>query len=122
VKREEAERKPVQWEGNSHSVIKGEFSEDARENLGNDLRRVQEGLLPLDSGPMAPALPSCFELRDEDSDFWYRLIYTQIEGKIYVLHCFKKKTNKTSQGDISTAKQRLRDVKQRLAKEKKAKR
>lgn len=122
MERHEAERQPVSWEGNSHSVIKEEFSEDARENLGNDLRRVQEGLQPLDSGPMAPVLPGCFELRDEDKDFWYRVIYTRIEGMVYVLHCFKKKTNKTSQGDISTAKQRLRDVKQRLAKEKKEKR
>jgi predicted XRE-type DNA-binding protein len=67
----------------------------------------------------APALPGCFELRDEDKDFWYRVIYTRLEGMIYVLHCFKKKTNKTSQGDIRTAKQRLRDVKQRPAKKKK---
>jgi phage-related protein len=113
-------RQPVNWEGNSHSVIKG-FSEDARENLGNDLRRVQEGLQPLDSKPMGAVLPGCYELRDADKDFWYRVIYTRIEGVIYVLHCFTKKTNKTPQNDINTADKRLKELKQRLAKEKKEK-
>ena len=113
-------RQNVNWEGDSHSAIKS-FSEDARENLGKDLRRVQEGSKPLDSAPMGAVLPGCFELRDEDKDFWYRVVYTRIENEIYVLDCFLKKTNKTSRNDINTAKQRLKDLKQRIAKEKKQK-
>ncbi len=64
---------------------------------------------------MAPALPGVFELRDEDRDFWYRLFYIQIEHKIYVLDCIKKKTNQTSQADIERAKGRLKAIKQELA-------
>jgi phage-related protein len=68
---------------------------------------------------MGAVLPGCCELRDQDRHFWYRLIYKRIDGKIYVLHCFRKKTNKTSRGDIETASQRLKNVNQRLAAEKK---
>ncbi len=110
----------VVWEGDSRSVIKS-FPEDARENLGGDLRRLQNGEQPLDSGSMAPALPGVFELRDEDRDFWYRVLYVRIEGVIYVLHCFTKKTNVTPQKEINTADQRLKNVKQRLAEQKREK-
>jgi len=115
-------RQDVSWEGDSYKFIKDGFSDDAQENIGNDLRRVQEGEQPLDSKPMGDALPGCFELRDEDKDAWYRPIYTRIGGVVYVLNCFKKKTNKTPQNEIDKADQRLKAVKQRLAKEKKKKR
>jgi predicted XRE-type DNA-binding protein len=64
---------------------------------------------------MAPVLPGVFELRDEDQNFWYRVLYKQIEGVVYVLHCFRKKTNKTSLNDIKIARERLSVLKERLA-------
>jgi len=108
----------VVFEGDSHEVIR-KFPEDARGNLGADLRRVQNGEKPLDSGPMAPVLPGVFELRDEDSDFWYRVLYVKLEGVVYVLHCFTKKTNKNPPRDIEIARGRLSALKQRLAARKK---
>jgi len=108
----------VVFEGDSLDVIR-KFSEDARGNLGADLRRVQNGEKPLDSGPMAPVLPGVFELRDEDRDFWYRVLYVKLEGVVYVLHCFTKKTNKTPPRDIEIARGRLAALKQRLAARKK---
>ena len=117
----EGERQPVFWEGNSHEVLIT-FSDDAKENLGHDLERVQNGLQPLDSRPMGAVLPRVFELRDADKDFWYRVLYVRMEGSIYVLHCFRKKTNETSPGDIKLAEQRLKNLKQRLAEQKKGKR
>jgi phage-related protein len=63
---------------------------------------------------MAPVLPGVFELRNEDSDFWYRVLYRQIGGIVYVLHCFRKKTNKTSPNDIKIARERLSALKERL--------
>ena len=44
---------------------------------------------------------------------WYRLMYALELGWIYVLHCFEKKTNQTSLGDINLAKARLKAVKAR---------
>jgi len=88
-----------------------------RANLGADLRRAQNGDRPLDSKPMAPVLPGVFELRDDDRDAWYRVLYTQLGGVIYVLHSFKKKTRKTPQADIEAARKRLSALKQRLARQ-----
>jgi phage-related protein len=67
----------VVFEGDSRAVIRS-FPDDARENLGGDLRRVQSGEMPLDSGSMAPVLPGVFELRDEDKDSRYRVLYVKI--------------------------------------------
>ena len=108
----------VVFEGNSLSEIRT-FPKDVRENLGGDLRRLQNGERPLDSGPMAPALPGVFELRDEDKNAWYRLLYAKLGGVVYVLHCFTKKTNQTPKGDIEIGRKRLSDLKGRLAKQKK---
>jgi phage-related protein len=110
----------VVFEGDSRAVIKS-FPEDVREDLGADLWRVQNGEKPLDSRPMAPAFPGVFELRDQDKAAWYRVLYVKLGGVVYVLHCFTKKTNETSQKDINTARGRLSALKLRLAARKKAK-
>ncbi len=108
----------VVFEGNSRASIK-KFPREVRENFGGELQRVQNGQLPLDSAPMAPTLRGVFELRDEDKDFWYRVFYYTQDGMVYVLHCFKKKTNTTTQGDIEIGRKRLSDLKERLRKTKK---
>jgi len=108
----------VAFEGNSRSVIRG-FPAHIRENLGADLWRLQNDERPLDSGSMAPTLPGAFELRDADKDTWYRVFYVKLGGVVYVLHCFTKKTNQTSRGDIEVGRKRLSDLKARLAKAKK---
>jgi phage-related protein len=105
----------VVFEGNSRTIIR-DFPKEVRENFGAELRRLQTNERPLDSGPMAPALPGVFELRDEDKDFWYRVLYYKRDGVVYVLHCFIKKTNTTAASDIRIGRKRLNDLKQRLAK------
>jgi phage-related protein len=108
----------VVFEGNSLDIIR-DFPKDVRENFGGDLRRLQNGERPLDSGSMAPALPGVFELRDQDKDTWYRVFYVKLTGVVYVLHCFTKKTNQTAKGDIEIGRKRLSDLKARLTKQKK---
>lgn len=108
----------VVFEGNSLSVIRG-FPAEVREDFGADLRRLQNGERPLDSGSLAPALPGVFELRDQDKAAWYRVFYVKMGGRVYVLHCFTKKTNQTPKGDIEIGRKRLSDLKARLAKQKK---
>jgi phage-related protein len=80
---------------------------------------VQNGEKPLDSAPVAPVLPGVFELRDEDRDFWYRVLFKQIDGVVYVLHCFRKKTNKTPLNDIKIGRERLATLKGRQAEQRK---
>ena len=51
------------------------------------------------------------ELRDEDERAWYRVVYLKkIRDRVYVLHCFEKRTNRIEQQDIRTVKQRLVQV------------
>jgi phage-related protein len=60
-----------------------------------------------------------FELKDQDSGKWYRLIYRdRIKGRIFVLNCFEKKSKKTSKPDLRTAKDRLTQVNALLLEEK----
>ncbi|MGB6460992.1 MAG: type II toxin-antitoxin system RelE/ParE family toxin, partial [Candidatus Acidiferrum sp.] len=108
----------IRWLGDSQKVIRG-FSEAARQNLGNDLQRLDEGEEPLDFASMGAVLSGVFELRDRDSEHWYRVLYISLDGLIYVLHCFTKKTNQTPQKEIETARKRLQALRQEIAKRKK---
>jgi phage-related protein len=102
----------IKWEGDSLKVV-GSWSDSAKQNIGGDLRRLEDREQALDSKPMGKVLPGVHELRDEDKDFWYRVMYWLNAGWIYVLHAFTKTTNKTSQSDINLAKERLKNVKAR---------
>jgi len=106
----------VVFEGSSLDILRS-FPKDVREDLGGDLRRLQSNERPLDSRSMAPALRGVFELRDRDKDSWYRLLYVKLDGVVYVLHAFTKKTSQTSRGDIEITRKRLGDLKARLVKQ-----
>jgi len=107
----------IRWEGDSLSVIR-DFPASVRANLGNDLQRLEEGLAPLDFGSMGKVLPGVYELRDQDSQRWFRVFYVPMGGMIFVLHCFTKTTNRTLQRDIEIGRARLSSLKQRLAEQK----
>jgi len=102
----------IRWEGDSQAEIQL-WPKDVKADIGLELHRLDNREEPLDSVSMGKVLPGVSELRDRDKDFWYRVFYTLYAGSVYVLHCFKKKTNKTSQGDIQTARKRLAAVKAR---------
>lgn len=102
----------IKWEGDSQEKIH-KWPDDVKGNIGLDLHRLDNFEEPLDSRSMGKSLPGIRELRDEDPDFWYRLLYWLNSGWIYVLHCFHKKTNQTSKGDIDIVKDRLKNIKLR---------
>ncbi|MBT3236352.1 MAG: type II toxin-antitoxin system RelE/ParE family toxin [Bdellovibrionales bacterium] len=111
--------KKVIWEGDSLEVLK-EFPDEVKQDIGNDLRRLQQGKAPLDSKPMKSIAQGVYELRDADGKTWYRVVYyIKIKDTIYVLHSFTKKSRKTPKGDLNTATERLKDLKTRLQQEKK---
>jgi phage-related protein len=59
-----------------------------------------------------------FELKDQDSGKWYRLIYRdRVKGRIFVLKCFEKKSKKTAKPDLNAAKSRLTEVDELLRQE-----
>ena len=51
------------------------------------------------------------EIRIRDAAGAFRVLYVaKFDDAVYVLHCFQKKTQKTSETDISLATQRYRDL------------
>ena len=102
--------KKVVWLGNSKIAV-SEFPAAIREDLGFQLYQLQRGKTPTKSRPMKSIGSGVFELKEQDHKGWYRVIYTiQVKGKIYVLHCFKKQSAKTSKADLDPAKNRLKQI------------
>lgn len=103
--------KEVVWLGDSKAVI-SEFSFKIREDLGFELYRLQQGKSPLKSRLMKSIGAGIFELKEQDQSGWYRVIYTlQVRDKIYVLHCFKKQSAKTSKTNLELAQKRMKQIK-----------
>src|ERR1700676_4421113 len=109
----------IAWEGDSREVITS-FPEEAKRNLGFDLRLLQQGQQPTDYRAMSSIGPGVFELRDQDERAWYRVIYlSRVRDVIHVLHCFEKRSRQTPLKEINTARQRLKAVRARMLQEKK---
>jgi phage-related protein len=105
-------RTRIKWEGDSNQEIR-RWPADVRQDLGAELQRLDNYEDPLNSKAMGKSLSGVRELRTDDKDFWYRLFYWPHEGWIYVLHCFRKKTNQTSLADVKLAKQRMNAARSR---------
>jgi len=115
------ERKAAElvWEGDSLEVVRG-FPQEVRKELGEDIRRVQMGVRPKDGRPMKSVGAGVAELRQQDSNGWYRTIYLSVvQGRLHILHSFVKKSRRTPRNDLSVAENRLKEVKARLLMEKK---
>lgn len=70
--------------------------------------QVQRGLRPSDFKPMPSIGTGAFEIRVHVLGEW-RLIYVaKFEGAVYVLHAFRKKTQKTRKEDIELAARRYK--------------
>ena len=51
------------------------------------------------------------EIRIRESDGIFRVIYVaKLEDAIYILHCFQKKSQKTSQEDLELATRRYKEL------------
>ena len=106
----ERETAEVVWEGDSLEVIR-RFPGPVRQDLGAELRRLQTGGRPLNSRPMPSIGARVCELKEQDERAWYRVIYlAKIGNRIYILHCFEKKSAKTGRSDLALAKVRLKRV------------
>ena len=79
--------------------------------MGYQLENVQEGVDPDDWKPMSTVGSGVREIRARESSGAFRFIYlaTRPEG-IYVLHCFQKKTQRTSRQDLDLAARRFKAI------------
>ena len=100
-------RKPVEFKGSSLDDLKS-FPSNVIKDMGHEIFLVQCGEDPSDWKPMTIIGPGVREIRVKSKDSIFRSIYVASLGdKIYVLHCFQKKTQKTPKSDIDIASQRL---------------
>ena len=100
--------KPLVW---MHGEITTPpFSVNARIEAGYLLRQVQKGIklsLP-QSRPMPSIGTRCHELRINDENLTWRIIYRIYTDAILILEVFEKKTNKTPKSIIDICKQRIK--------------
>jgi phage-related protein len=105
-----ATQKPIVFLGDSLSRLR-DFPDAARQDMGRELARVQEGRDPLDWKPMPTVGRGVREIRVSDRAGEFRSIYVASLGdEIYVLHAFQKKSQKTPQRDIALATQRYKSI------------
>jgi phage-related protein len=103
-------RKPIEFLGDSLRALK-QFPDGVRRQAGRQLDLVQLGKEPVDWKPMASVGSGVREIRLRDEQGIYRVIYVaKLAERIYVLHCFQKKTQSTSKTDIDLAKKRLAEL------------
>ncbi|SDY37849.1 type II toxin-antitoxin system RelE/ParE family toxin [Nitrosomonas sp. Nm58] len=91
------------------------FPISARREAGFQLDRVQKGFDPDDWKPMKTIGSGVNEIRVRDADGVYRVIYiAKFDETVFVLHCFKKKTEKTAKTNIDLAKSRYKELMRRF--------
>jgi len=99
--------RPVRFLGDSLKCLR-DFPEDARQDAGYQLDKVQRGEQPDDFKPMQSIGKGVEEIRVRDDTGAYRIIYiARFVEAVYVLHVFPKKTQATPVRDIDIAKERL---------------
>lgn len=90
------EPKPIEFRGNSLSDLRS-FPVSARRDAGFQLHLVQHGSEPDHWKPMNTIGQGVREIRIWDESGTFRVIYVaKFANTVYVLHCFQKKTAKTS--------------------------
>ena len=101
--------KPLVW---LHGEVKTPpFSQSARLEAGFLLRSLQRGeLLSMpQSRPMPSIGAKCHELRINDEQSTWRIVYRIDDDAIVLLDVFSKKTNQTPKRVIEVCKKRLKE-------------
>lgn len=102
--------KPIEFCGSSLADLR-DFPLLARREAGYQLDQVQHGGEPDDWKPMNTVGQGVREIRIRDEAGIFRVIYVaKFADAVYVLHCFQKKTPKTSKADLDLAAKRYRDL------------
>lgn len=102
--------KPITWLGTTLEGIRAQRLA-IRSELGQQLLRVQMGLMPNNYKPMTTVGVGAYEIRVQDSDGISRPVYVaKFRDTVYVLHVFTKKSQRTSKADIDLAKRRYREA------------
>lgn len=85
-----------------------DFPLEARRTSGFKLWQIQRGLSPSDFKPMPAVGAGAFEIRVHVLGEWRAIYVAKFENAVYVLHAFRKKTQKTRKDDIDLAARRYK--------------
>ena len=105
--------KKIDWRGSSLKDIKDDdvFTPAARKEAGHQLSLVQAGLDPDHWKPFNDVGAGTKEIIINLDDGWFRVMYVaKFVEAVYVLHCFRKKTNTTTKHDKDIASVRYKAV------------
>lgn len=101
--------KPLLWIGSARRDLRA-FPDDARQEAGYQLSRVQHGEQPADWKPLPSIGPGVTELRIRTAAA-HRVIYVaKFPEAIYVLHAFEKRERKIRSVDLVVATKRWNDL------------
>lgn len=103
-------QKPLTWVGSSLDDLR-RFPKAVRATFGIELMAVQLGKAPTDFKPMATIGSGAYEIRVRLDGAWRVVYVAKKAGAVFVLHAFKKTTQKTSKADIDIAKARYKLIK-----------
>jgi phage-related protein len=102
--------KPVEFLGDALDALRS-FPAQARRATGFQVDRVQRELEPDDWKPLLTVGKGVKEIRIWDEAGTFRVVYVaKLEDAVYVLHCFQKKTQRTSKADIDLATDRYKTL------------
>ncbi|CRM88200.1 Phage-related protein [Pseudomonas sp. 22 E 5] len=105
-----ASLKEIVWLGSSLEDLR-DFPKSAMQQAGYQLEGLQEGEQPDDWKPMKTVGPGVQEIRIKCEDGAFRVFYVvNRPDAIYVLHAFRKTTQKTEKRDIDLAKDRFKSL------------
>jgi len=108
--------KSVEFRGSSLDDLRT-FPLPARREAGHQIDQVQHGQEPDDWKSMPTIGQGVREIRIRDAAGAFRVVYVaKFADAVYVLHCFQKKTQKTSKPDLDLAESRYRDLLKELGK------
>jgi len=101
--------KVLQWWGSSRIDVQA-FPRDTRGLAGVQLRRIQQGLEPVEWKPMAAVGPGVQGIRVHTA-LEHRVLYVaKFAEAVYVLHAFEKRARKTAKRDVDLARRRFYDL------------
>ncbi|MYN44328.1 type II toxin-antitoxin system RelE/ParE family toxin [Pseudoduganella sp. FT93W] len=105
--------KPIVWIGTSLKDLTDDtlFPAEARWYAGVQLRKIQRGYEPDSWKPFENLGAGVREIRIRLPDGAFRVMFVaKFAEAVYVLHSFKKKTQKTSAHDMEITRQRYKAV------------
>ena len=102
--------RPIHWLGSSLKDIQA-FPAEVRKEAGYQLHRIQNGFKASDVKSFSAVGKGVEEVRLDNADGTYRVMYIARSFEaVFVLHCFRKKTQRTAKVDINIARARFRSI------------